>query len=60
MAIYTIHGLSILSFFFDLWNVRGIFRAIGFLISVFVMMPLLLSLGFFDLWFDFRAKFTKA
>jgi hypothetical protein len=57
MAIYTIHGLSILSFFFDLWNVRGAFRAIGYLISIFVMMPLLLSLGFFDLWFDFRAKF---
>jgi hypothetical protein len=57
MAIYTIHGLSILSFFFDLWNVRGFFRAVGFLISIFVMMPLLLSLGFFDLWFDFRAKF---
>jgi hypothetical protein len=60
MAIYTIHGLSILSSFFDLWNVRGIFRAIGFLISIFVMMPLLLSLGFFDLWFDFRAKFRQA
>jgi hypothetical protein len=60
MAIYTIHGLSILSFFFDLWNVRGFFRAVGFLISVFVMMPLLLSLGFFDLWLDFRAKFGQA
>jgi hypothetical protein len=59
MAIYTIHGLSCLSFFFDLWNVRGFFRAVGFLISIFVMMPLLLSLGFFDLWFDFRAKFGQ-
>jgi hypothetical protein len=57
MAIYTIQGLSILSFFFDLWNIRGFFRAAGYLVSVFVMMPLLLSLGFFDLWFDFRAKF---
>jgi hypothetical protein len=46
-----------LSFFFDLWNIRGFFRAAGYLVSVFVMMPLLLSLGFFDLWFDFRAKF---
>jgi hypothetical protein len=59
MAIYTIHGLSILSFFFDLWNVRGFLRAAGYLISIFVMMPLLLSLGFFDLWFDFRAKFRQ-
>lgn len=59
MAIYTIHGLCILSFFFDLWNVRGLFRAAGYMVSIFVMMPLLLSLGFFDLWFDFRAKFAK-
>lgn len=59
MAIYTIQGLSILSFFFDLWNVRGFFRAAGYLVSIFVMMPLLLSLGFFDLWFDFRAKFSQ-
>lgn len=59
MAVYTIHGLSILSFFFDLWSVRGPFRAVGYLISIFVMMPLLLSLGFFDLWFNFRAKFQQ-
>jgi uncharacterized protein YybS (DUF2232 family) len=59
MAIYAIQGLSILSFFFDMWNVRGLFRALGYLIGVVLMMPLLLSLGFFDLWFDFRAKFRQ-
>ena len=60
MAIYTIQGLSILSFFFDLWNVRGVFRIVGFVVGVFLMMPLVLSLGFFDLWFDFRAKFRQS
>lgn len=59
MAIYAIQGLSILSFFFDVWNVRGFFRTLGFLVAIFLMMPLLLSLGFFDLWFDFRAKFRQ-
>jgi hypothetical protein len=59
MAIYAIQGLCILSFFFDVWNVRGIFRALSFLAAVFLMMPLLLSLGFFDLWFDFRSKFRQ-
>lgn len=59
MAIYAIQGLSILSFFFDVWNVRGMFRVFGFLTSIFLMMPLLLSLGFFDLWFDFRSKFRQ-
>jgi hypothetical protein len=59
MAVYAIQGLSILSFFFDVWNVRGIFRALLFMASVFIMMPLLLSIGFFDLWFDFRSKFRQ-
>jgi hypothetical protein len=59
MAIYAIQGLSVLSFVFDVWNIRGFFRTLGFLISIFLMMPLLLSLGFFDLWFDFRGKFRQ-
>jgi hypothetical protein len=60
MAVYAIQGLSILSFIFDVWNVRGFFRALGFLAAIFLMMPLLLSLGFFDLWFDFRSKFRQS
>jgi hypothetical protein len=59
MAVYAIQGLSILSFFFDVWNVRGVFRVLAFLAAIFIMMPLLLSLGFFDLWFDFRSKFRQ-
>jgi len=60
MAIYAIQGLSILSFLFDVWNVRGVFRTLGFIAAVFLMLPLLLSLGFFDLWFDFRAKLRQS
>lgn len=60
MAIYAIHGLSVLSFFLDTWKIKGIFRTLAFLISVFVMMPFVLSLGFFDLWFDFRAKLRQS
>lgn len=59
MAIYAIQGLSILSFLFDSWGIRGFFRALGFLLVVTTMMPLLLSIGFFDLWFDFRTKFRQ-
>jgi hypothetical protein len=59
MAVYAIQGLSILSFFFDQWKLRGVLRTAGFLVSVFLMLPLLLSLGFFDLWFDFRSKFRQ-
>ncbi|MCM2276796.1 MAG: YybS family protein [Oligoflexia bacterium] len=60
MAIYALQGLSILSAAFEAWNIRGIFRSLGFLLAVFVMMPLLLGLGFFDLWFDFRSKFRQS
>jgi len=60
MAIYAIQGLSVLAFFLSQWKVRGMFRAVGYAVAVFVMMPLLLSLGFFDLWFDFRAKFRQS
>jgi hypothetical protein len=59
MAIYAIQGLSILTYFFDLWGIRGFFRVIGFSISVFLMTPVVLSLGFFDLWFDFRSRFKQ-
>ncbi len=60
MAIYAIQGLSILSFFFEAWGINGFFRVLGFVASVLLMMPLLLSLGFFDLWFDFRSKFRQS
>jgi hypothetical protein len=59
MAVYALQGLSVLAFFFEQWKIRGFFRAAGYLLSVFLMMPLLLSLGFFDLWFDFRSKFRQ-
>lgn len=60
MAVYAIQGLSILAFLFDVWGIRGFFRSLGYLIGIFLMLPLLLSLGFFDLWFDFRAKLRQS
>jgi hypothetical protein len=60
MAVYAIQGLSILSFFFVRWRVNKFFRTFGYLMAVLVVMPLLLCLGFFDLWFDFRSKFRQS
>ena len=60
MAVYAIQGLAILSFMFDVWNIRGFFRTLAYVVAVFLMMPLLLSVGFFDQWFDFRAKFRQS
>lgn len=60
MAIYAIQGLSILAFVLDFWKVRGPLRPVAVLVAVFLMMPLVLSLGFFDAWFDFRSKFRQS
>ena len=57
MTVYVIQGLSILSHLFDLWGMKGFLRVTGFFLSLFFLFPLVLSLGFFDLWFDFRSKF---
>ena len=60
MAIYAIQGLSILSFVFDVWKFRGLVRSVAYLLVVFLMLPLVLGIGFFDLWFDFRAKLRQS
>lgn len=60
MAIYVLQGLSVLSFFFTHWKVRSFVRVLGYGFSIFVTLPLLLSIGFFDLWFDFRSKFRQS
>lgn len=59
MAVYVVQGLSILAFIFDVWGIHGLLRLIGMSLAILVMLPLVLSLGFFDLWFDFRAKFRQ-
>lgn len=59
MAVYGFHGLGILSFFFDKWGIQGLVRSLAYLSVVLLMVPVLLAIGFFDLWFDFRAKFRQ-
>ncbi len=60
MAIYAIQGLSVLSYFFQAWNIRRFYRGAGFMVVTLLMRPLLLALGFFDLWFDFRSKIRQS
>lgn len=59
-AIFVFQGLSILSFLLDAWGAKGPLRTIAFLVALLLMMPLLLAMGFFDLWFDFRSKLRQA
>lgn len=57
MAIYAIHGLAITNHLFDIWGVKGFLRPIGYVMAVAILLPLVISMGFFDLWFNFREKF---
>jgi len=59
VAIYAIQGVCIVTFFLNAWGVRGLWRGLIFLFLIFAVMPILLVLGFFDLWFDFRAKLRQ-
>jgi hypothetical protein len=57
MAVYGLQGLAILSGLLDSWGLRGVLRPLIFVMAITFLLPLVLSLGFFDLWFDFRQKF---
>jgi hypothetical protein len=59
MAVYAIQGLSVVAFFFQVWRLPRFFRMVGYLVAILLVLPLLLAIGFFDLWFDFRAKFRQ-
>lgn len=60
MAIYAIQGLSVLSALLDTWGPKGWIRGAIYGVVLFVMLPVVLALGFFDLWFDFRSKFRQS
>ena len=58
---YFLHGLAIVSFFFQIKKVPLFFRYIFyFLIAVqqILMIPIIAA-GLFDIWFDFRKLFQK-
>lgn len=57
MAVYAIQGIAIISALFDSWGIKGFLRPLGYVLAVTFLLPLVISLGFFDLWFDFREKF---
>ncbi len=59
ILFYGFQGLSVLSHLLNRYKILGLGRALIFSLAVFVVMPIVLSLGFFDLWFDFRKKLSQ-
>jgi hypothetical protein len=59
LALYALQGVAIVSVVCDVWGIRGFGRVLVFFLVLGVMTPLLLAMGFFDLWFDFRSKLRQ-
>ena len=55
-VFYFFHGLAIVSYYFHYKKVPIFFRVLGYLLIVFeqILTVLVIGLGFFDLWGDFR------
>lgn len=56
LLIYFFHGMSILSFFLDSLRMRGGIRWALYGIGTLFLTPMIVSFGFFDLWFNFRSR----
>ncbi|NDG85508.1 MAG: DUF2232 domain-containing protein [Proteobacteria bacterium] len=59
MTLYTLQGFSILSFFFHRLEMHDFLKFLAYALLFFIALPLVVALGFFDLWFDFRRKFGQ-
>lgn len=57
LAFYGLQGLSIISYALNRYRILGLGRLVIFSFGIFVASPIVIALGFFDLWFDFRKKF---
>lgn len=59
MVFYGFQGLSIVTNFLNRRQIFGLIRAVIYGLLIFVLSPLIVTLGFFDQWFDFRRKFGQ-
>lgn len=59
LTVYALQGISVMAFYFDHLKIFGLLRSLIYLAVLMAMSPLVVGIGFFDLWFDFRAKFRQ-
>lgn len=56
VLIYFFQGMSILAYFLDSLRLRGPFRVVFYGVAGILLTPMVVSFGFFDLWFNFRGR----
>jgi hypothetical protein len=59
LVFYGLQGLSVIANLLNRYKILGLGRSLVFVLAIFVLMPVVISVGFFDLWFDFRRKFGQ-
>jgi hypothetical protein len=56
LVIYFFQGMSILAYFLDSLRLRGPIRVALYALGILFLWPMVVSFGFFDFWFNFRAR----
>lgn len=56
LLIYFFQGMSILAYFLDSLRLRGPLRVFVYGAAIVFLTPMVVSFGFFDLWFNFRGR----
>ena len=56
LLIYFFQGMSILAYFLDSLRLRGPIRVIFYGTAILFLTLMVVSFGFFDLWFKFRSR----
>jgi hypothetical protein len=60
LGIYGVQGTVVLASFMDSWGIRGMYRGLIYLSALLFMLPLVIAVGVFDLWFDFRKNLRQS
>lgn len=56
LVIYFFQGMSILAYFLDSLRLRGPLRIFLYGTGLLFLTPMVVSFGFFDIWFNFRGR----
>lgn len=56
MALYFFQGLCVIGYYIRSLKITGVFAIFLMIFAALGASPIVLGLGFFDQWFDFRAK----
>lgn len=60
VGLYTLGGLSIISFFFHKWRLPSALRILSYLVLLNLIFETICCFGVLDVWFDFRKIKTAA